>query len=112
MARPVAQPIGVFTAPPHRDLRRALHGFGMSHSHSASHGRSDRERQAFLREASTRDRVVDPVCRMEFAPERAAVTTTHDGSTLYFCSAACHERFLADPEFFERQLPIKQQPRP
>ena len=84
----------------------------MSHSHSASHGRSDRERRAVPREASARDHVVDPVCRMEFARERAAFTTTQEDSILYFCSSACHEQFLADPEFFERQLPIRPQHRP
>ena len=102
----------MFTGPPHPDLSCARHCLGMSHSHSPPHGRSDRERRAVAREAPARNRVVDPVCRMEFARERAAVTTTHEGSTLYFCSTACHEQFLADPEFFERQLPIKPQHRP
>ncbi len=44
--------------------------------------------------------VVDPVCRMAFAPERAATSVLHAGRTIYFCSPACAEQFAEDPDYF------------
>jgi Cu+-exporting ATPase len=39
----------------------------------------------------------DPVCGMEIAPEKAAARLDHEGTTYYFCSAKCHDRFVAEP---------------
>ena len=41
----------------------------------------------------------DPVCGMQVEPERAACAE-HDGSTWYFCSSRCRDRFAADPAVF------------
>ncbi len=41
--------------------------------------------------------VKDPVCGMEIDPSNAVATEEHEGQTYYFCSAACHDKFLADP---------------
>jgi Cu+-exporting ATPase len=41
--------------------------------------------------------VTDPVCGMSIDPETAFATREHDGVTFYFCSAACAEKFDADP---------------
>jgi len=39
-----------------------------------------------------------PVCGMEIDPKSAAATAEYQGKTYYFCSAACHEKFKAEPE--------------
>lgn len=47
-------------------------------------------------------RVTDLVCRMSIRPEDAATSEEYEGRTFYFCSAACHEQFVADRAFFAR----------
>lgn len=42
-------------------------------------------------------RYVDPVCAMVIQPTRARATVSHGGTTYYFCSANCCDRFLRDP---------------
>ncbi len=42
----------------------------------------------------------DPVCGMEVTPEDAAAAWQHAGTTYYFCSVPCMERFRADPDGF------------
>jgi uncharacterized membrane protein YraQ (UPF0718 family)/YHS domain-containing protein len=42
----------------------------------------------------------DPVCGMKVDKDRA-VTTGHDGRTLYFCSEHCRHRFEADPAKYQ-----------
>jgi len=42
--------------------------------------------------------VKDPVCGMEIDPKSAATTAEYKGETYYFCSAACHDKFKAEPE--------------
>ncbi|HEX6331625.1 MAG TPA: heavy metal translocating P-type ATPase [Actinomycetota bacterium] len=44
--------------------------------------------------------VRDPVCGMDIDPATAAGTAEHDGTTYYFCSESCRERFVAEPEKF------------
>jgi Cu2+-exporting ATPase len=39
----------------------------------------------------------DPVCGMRIDSEDAAASSEHEGETYFFCSAACHARFRADP---------------
>jgi YHS domain-containing protein len=41
--------------------------------------------------------MVDPVCGMTVEPSEAAAAWDHEGSTYYFCSVACFERFKSDP---------------
>ena len=41
--------------------------------------------------------VTDPVCGMTIDPKTAATTREHDGTTFYFCSTGCAEKFDADP---------------
>ena len=43
---------------------------------------------------------IDPVCGMTVEPETAAGRVEHAGTTYYFCSAGCVERFKANPESF------------
>jgi len=42
--------------------------------------------------------VKDPVCGMEIDPAAAAASEEYEGKTYYFCSEACHQRFVAAPE--------------
>lgn len=44
--------------------------------------------------------MTDPVCGMQVTPETAAGAWEHGGTTYYFCSMSCLERFRADPERF------------
>ncbi|MCI0636835.1 MAG: heavy metal translocating P-type ATPase [Actinobacteria bacterium] len=45
-------------------------------------------------------RVKDPVCGMDIDPATAAAGVEYDGTTYYFCSEVCHQRFVADPDRF------------
>jgi len=40
---------------------------------------------------------IDPVCGMEVEQSKAAATSTHDGTTYYFCSKSCKTEFDQDP---------------
>jgi len=40
----------------------------------------------------------DPVCGMTVETSNTAIKDTHAGVTYYFCSPACHNQFLADPD--------------
>ncbi len=44
--------------------------------------------------------MIDPVCGMRVDPESAAAAWDHEGTTFYFCSVGCFERFREDPERF------------
>ena len=44
--------------------------------------------------------VVDPVCGMHISPDSAAGHEEHRGTTYYFCSQGCHERFTRTPEAY------------
>lgn len=56
------------------------------------------------------ERVKDPICGMEMAPEDAVDSVSHAGRTYYFCSPSCAERFKADPE--SRASPEQAEPSP
>ncbi len=42
--------------------------------------------------------VKDPVCGMDIDPKNAAATEEYQGKTYHFCSAACHDKFKAEPQ--------------
>ena len=42
--------------------------------------------------------VIDPVCGMRIDPDDAVATAEHDGQRYWFCSEACRDVFIADPE--------------
>ena len=44
----------------------------------------------------TRSAVTDPVCGMQVAAD-SDHRHTHEGTEYLFCSAACHDRFVAAP---------------
>lgn len=41
--------------------------------------------------------VLDPVCHMRVRAEAAAPNAAYDGHTIYFCSEACRDAFVASP---------------
>lgn len=41
--------------------------------------------------------VKDPVCGMDIAQDKAAMSELHGDQTFYFCSHGCHEKFVNDP---------------
>lgn len=41
--------------------------------------------------------VKDPVCGMAVDPQKVAATSTHMGTTYYFCSRTCKEEFEKQP---------------
>ncbi|MDD9908680.1 MAG: heavy metal translocating P-type ATPase [Ahrensia sp.] len=42
----------------------------------------------------------DPVCGMSVDPAAGKPNHLHDGATYHFCSQGCHDKFVADPEFY------------
>jgi Cu+-exporting ATPase len=40
----------------------------------------------------------DPVCGMTVDPGKGKPTTMHEGRLVHFCSAGCHDKFVAHPE--------------
>lgn len=45
-------------------------------------------------------KVVDPVCGMTVDPESTDHHAEHEGQKFHFCSARCHEKFVADPQSY------------
>jgi Cu+-exporting ATPase len=48
--------------------------------------------------ATAENLVKDVVCGMEIDPNNAAAQMDYRGKTYYFCSTACHDKFMAEPE--------------
>jgi Cu+-exporting ATPase len=46
---------------------------------------------------SAQNQTKDPVCGMRVDPATAKISAIHQAQIYYFCSARCHEIFLADP---------------
>ena len=42
--------------------------------------------------------VKDVVCGMDIDPNTASSQTEYQGKTYYFCSNACHDKFMAEPQ--------------
>ena len=42
--------------------------------------------------------VKDVVCGMDIDPKSAAAKMDHQGKTYHFCSSACHDKFMAEPQ--------------
>ncbi|MFI5055510.1 MAG: YHS domain-containing protein [Actinomycetota bacterium] len=50
----------------------------------------------------------DPVCGMTITVDAAAGAWEHDGTTYFFCSVVCLERFRQDPTAFLTKDPSGQ----
>lgn len=70
------------------------------HQHHAHHGAvGDRK-------------LKDPVCGMDVDPATAKHRAEHGGQTYYFCSAKCHDKFVADPGAYLDKAPEPAAPAP
>ncbi|WP_455179442.1 heavy metal translocating P-type ATPase [Azospirillum melinis] len=67
------------------------HGHGHQHGHDlhGHHHHAGPDDQA---------KVKDPVCGMMIDPEQTVHHADHHGETFHFCSARCHDKFVAAPE--------------
>jgi Cu+-exporting ATPase len=45
---------------------------------------------------------VDPVCKMDVEPARAAAQSSYKGQTYYFCAVGCKREFDREPEKYLR----------
>jgi YHS domain-containing protein len=41
---------------------------------------------------------VDPVCKMDVEPAKAAAQSSYQGRTYYFCAVQCKQKFDREPE--------------
>jgi YHS domain-containing protein len=41
---------------------------------------------------------VDPVCKMDVDPPRAAAQSSYQGQTYYFCAVGCKKKFDQEPQ--------------
>lgn len=48
---------------------------------------------------------IDPVCKMNVEPAKAAAKAEYAGQMYYFCSAACHKAFTAEPQKYTGPTP-------
>ncbi|MBN8761895.1 MAG: YHS domain-containing protein [Thiobacillus sp.] len=48
---------------------------------------------------------IDPVCKMNVEPAKAAAKEDYNGQVYYFCSAACHKAFTEAPQKYARAAP-------
>ena len=77
----------------------------MHHEHQ-HHRRHDHGHGGHQDTAAT---ATDPVCGMKVDPHTAKHQASHAGHPYYFCSAKCHEKFMADPA---RYVAPSKQPTP
>ncbi len=62
----------------------------------------EKEPRKFIEGSKTWGEAVDPVCGMKIEISHAAAMSVHQGQFIYFCNAACKEKFDASPEKFLR----------
>lgn len=48
---------------------------------------------------------IDPVCKMNVEPAKAAARVIYAGQTYYFCSEACHHAFTVAPQQYAGSAP-------
>lgn len=48
-------------------------------------------------------KATDPVCEMQIEAEDAAGQAEYEGTTYYFCSQSCQQKFEADPARYTNQ---------
>ena len=73
----------------------------MDHDHDQEHDHhADGSDCHCAPEAGDTAQAIDPVCGMTMDTQGNALTASHRGQTYYFCSGACRESFLANPEAY------------
>ncbi len=48
--------------------------------------------------SKSEETMIDPVCGMTISRKTAAASYEYDGKTYYFCSTACKESFVREPQ--------------
>lgn len=48
---------------------------------------------------------IDPVCKMNVEPNKAAAKADYAGQVYYFFSESCHKAFTAEPQKFAGSTP-------
>ena len=48
--------------------------------------------------------VMDVVCGMDIDPNTASSQMEDGGETYYFCSSACHDKFIDEPHKYASQM--------
>lgn len=48
---------------------------------------------------------IDPVCKMQVDPAKAAAKVDYAGQTYHFCSEVCRKAFTADPQKYTGSVP-------
>jgi heavy metal translocating P-type ATPase len=69
----------------------------MSGTTDTSHHHHGHDHHAHRGHAHDGEQVKDPVCGMSVDPATAKFSAEHADETYYFCSAKCHDKFVADP---------------
>ena len=69
----------------------------MSGTTDTSHHHHGHDHHAHQGHAHDGQQVKDPVCGMSVDPATAKFSAEHAGQTYYFCSAQCHDKFVANP---------------
>ena len=74
----------------------------MSADHDHQHAHTRRSAGPGNAVETPKDQVTDPVCGMHVAPQTArGGSVTHAGTTRYFCSPSCREKFVAEPSRYD-----------
>jgi YHS domain-containing protein len=63
------------------------------------------------REAGGRAVPVDGVCGVTVSKEEARATASYKGRTYYFCSAACRDAFVRNPDYYREGLIEEEEPK-
>ena len=69
----------------------------MSGTTDTSHHPHGHDHHVHHQHAKDTQQVKDPVCGMMVDPAKAKFSVEHEGQTHYFCSAKCHDKFVANP---------------
>jgi YHS domain-containing protein len=87
----------------------AMAGGGCCGGHShGSHDKAHKKHGASHLHSGGRqisEMVVDPVCNMAVDRDKAAHTLSYGGTSYYFCSGDCYEKFKNDPEGYLLKQP-------
>lgn len=70
------------------------------HGHAEGHGGHDVPQPG--------GKAKDPVCGMDVEPQRARATSVYRGSTYYFCSTSCRDKFEQAPEKYAPAAAVSQ----
>ncbi|MEW6270179.1 MAG: heavy metal translocating P-type ATPase [Thermodesulfobacteriota bacterium] len=93
--------------------RAAGTGGAACHGHGAARPEAQEHDAGHARGRPAHDgAATDPVCGMSVDPATAKHRAQHAGTTYFFCSARCRERFVVEPQRFLAPAAAPAEPRP